>query len=193
MFNKEMQTLGEERSVIRELFEYGARRKREIGAENVFDFSLGNPGVPAPACVEEEILRLLREVPGQVLHGYTSAPGLYEVRKAVADDLKARFGADTDPDLVYMTCGASASLTVALCALCNASSSPRERDSAPTCPHSKAQSRRAQRRSSSIPPTTPRASCIPKRRSRESPACSAGRARRAESPSIFSPTSPTAN
>ncbi len=120
MFNKEMQTLGEERSVIRELFEYGARRKREIGAENVFDFSLGNPGVPAPACVEEEILRLLREVPGQVLHGYTSAPGLYEVRKAVADDLKSRFGADTDPDLVYMTCGASASLTVALCALCNA-------------------------------------------------------------------------
>ena len=69
MINETMKKLGEERSVIRELFEYGNRRKAEIGADNVFDFSLGNPSVPAPACVREEIARLLREVPAEVLHG----------------------------------------------------------------------------------------------------------------------------
>ena len=54
MLNKTMQKLGEERSVIREIFEYGNRRAAEIGREHVFDFSLGNPSVPSPACVREE-------------------------------------------------------------------------------------------------------------------------------------------
>ena len=117
MFNGEMQKLGQTRSVIRELFEYGARRKKEIGEENVFDFSLGNPSVPAPACVKEEIISLLEEVPAQILHGYTSAAGLYEARKAVSDYIQCAFGAPMSPDLVYMTCGAAASLTVALGAI----------------------------------------------------------------------------
>lgn len=117
MFNRSMQKLGEERSAIRELFEYGNARKREIGDGNVFDFSIGNPNVPAPACVTEGILRLVKEVPAEKLHGYSSAPGLPEVRAAVASYIQSAFGVPMSADLVYMTCGASASLTVALSAL----------------------------------------------------------------------------
>ncbi len=117
MINKHMQKLGEERSEIRELFEYGARRKAEIGAENVFDFSLGNPSVPAPPCVNGEILRLIAETPAETLHGYTSAAGAPEVRKAIADEVRRAFGVPLPPDLVYMTCGAAASLTAAVHAL----------------------------------------------------------------------------
>ena len=120
MYNEKMRKLGEERSDIRELFEYGNARKKEIGSENVFDFSLGNPGVPAPACVQEEVERLLRETPAVALHGYSSAPGLFEVRKAVSNYIQSEFGAEMRPELVYMTCGASASLTVILNAILNA-------------------------------------------------------------------------
>ncbi len=118
MVNKIMQKLGEERSAIRELFEYGNARKRQIGAENVFDFSLGNPSVPAPDCVRETALRLLKETPAQILHGYTSAAGAPEVRAAVANYIKSAFGAPMRPDLIYMTCGAAASLAITLGALC---------------------------------------------------------------------------
>ncbi len=117
MFNQTMQKLGAERSAIRELFEYGNARKKEIGEENVFDFSLGNPNVPAPACVTEEIIRLAREMPPEKLHGYSSAPGLYEVRLAVANYIQSTFGVPMSADLVYMTCGASASLTSLFSAL----------------------------------------------------------------------------
>ncbi len=118
MFNKRMQKLGEERSVIRELFEYGNRRKSEIGAENVFDFSLGNPNIPAPGRVGEEIVRLVRETPAEALHGYTSAAGSAEAREAVAAHIRNAFHAPADASLIYMTCGAAASLTVTLAALC---------------------------------------------------------------------------
>ncbi len=118
MFNKRMQILGEERSAIRELFEYGNRRKMEIGAENVFDFSLGNPNIPAPAAVNGAIARLVRETPAETLHGYSSAQGLYEARAAIAAYIRKKFGAPAEPNLIYMTCGAAASLTVTLTALC---------------------------------------------------------------------------
>ena len=118
MLNKTMQKLGEERSVIREIFEYGNRRAAEIGREHVFDFSLGNPSVPSPACVREEIDRLLATMPAEVLHGYTSAAGAPDVRDAVADYIKTSFGVPMTADLVYMTCGAAASLTITLNALC---------------------------------------------------------------------------
>ncbi len=112
-----MLKLGEERSAIRELFEYGSARKREIGEDNVFDFSIGNPSVPAPACVREEIARLLTEMPPETLHGYSSAPGLPEVRRAVAQYIETAFGVPMSASLVYMTCGASASLVAALSAI----------------------------------------------------------------------------
>ncbi len=119
MYNRKMIKLGKERSDIRELFEYGAKRKKIVGSENVFDFSIGNPGVPAPACVQEETERLLREMPSVALHGYSSAPGLPEVREAVANYIASGFGAEMSPELIYMTCGASASLTVILNAVLN--------------------------------------------------------------------------
>lgn len=118
MVNKIMQKLGEERSVIRELFEYGNARKQQIGAENVYDFSLGNPNVPAPDCVQETALRLLQETPSEILHGYTSAAGAPEARQAVAHYIRRAFGVPMRPEYVYMTCGASASLTITLNALC---------------------------------------------------------------------------
>ena len=117
MLNKKMQKLGEERSAIRELFEYGAGRKKQIGAENVFDFSLGNPSVPAPPQIKQTAEKLLEEVPAELLHGYTSAAGLPDVRKAVANYIKTKFGAPMSAEYVYMTCGAAASLTVSLNAL----------------------------------------------------------------------------
>lgn len=117
MFNKTMYELGTHRSVIRELFEFGKKRAAEVGADKVYDFSLGNPNVPAPACVKESAERLLAMSDNTVLHGYTSAQGDADVRKAVADSINARFGAGVSPDMIYMTCGAAASLTVTLNAL----------------------------------------------------------------------------
>lgn len=112
-----MRSLGEKRSVIRELFEYGNRRKAEIGKENVFDFSIGNPSVPAPRELTDELCRILTEEDPLAVHGYTSAPGDPAARKAVADDLNARFGTSFGPENIYMTCGAAASLTISLSAL----------------------------------------------------------------------------
>ena len=117
MFNQTNINLGKERSVIREIFEYANARKKEIGAENVFDFSLGNPSVPAPECVRKEIGNLINNTSPETLHGYTSAAGAPEVRAAVADYIAKSFGVPMRPELVYMTCGAAASLTATLTAL----------------------------------------------------------------------------
>lgn len=117
MNTERMRSLGEKRSVIRELFEYGNRRKAEIGKENVFDFSIGNPSVPAPRELTDELCRILTEEDPLAVHGYTSAPGDPAARKAVADDLNARFGTSFGPENIYMTCGAAASLTISLSAL----------------------------------------------------------------------------
>ena len=117
MYNKTMYELGSHRSVIRDLFEFGKKRAAEVGADKVYDFSLGNPNVPAPDGVKEAAERLLAMPDNTVLHGYTSAQGDAEVRKAVADNINARFGAGMSPDFIYMTCGAAASLTVTLNAL----------------------------------------------------------------------------
>ncbi|MBQ5322291.1 MAG: pyridoxal phosphate-dependent aminotransferase [Oscillospiraceae bacterium] len=112
-----MRELGEKRSVIRELFEYGNKRKAEIGAENVFDFSIGNPSVPAPKELSEEICRLLSEENPLSVHGYTSAPGDLSARKAVAENLNERFGTNFGAENLYLTCGAAASLTISLSAV----------------------------------------------------------------------------
>lgn len=120
MISEKMTELGMKRSVIREIFEYGRKRKAEIGAENVYDFSLGNPSIPAPDCVKDVMARLIAEKDPVALHGYTSAQGDLNVRKAMADNITRRFNIEADADLIYMTCGAAASLTVTLNAICNA-------------------------------------------------------------------------
>ena len=116
-YNQKMFGLGSRRSIIREIFEYSKTRAAEIGAENVFDFSLGNPSVPAPAEVNEAIRDLLAEKDSVLLHGYTSAQGDAGVRAAIAENIRRRFAVDISPNLIYMTCGAAASLSICLSAL----------------------------------------------------------------------------
>ncbi len=118
MVNSKMHQLGTTRSVIREIFEYGNRRKAEIGADKVFDFSLGNPSVPAPEIVNESIKNILNDMDAAVLHGYTSAQGDASVRKALADNLNERFGTDFKADNLYVTVGAAAALMSAIRGLC---------------------------------------------------------------------------
>ena len=110
--NERMYGLGAEPSAIRELFAYGLERKAQIGADKVFDFSIGNPSVPAPNAVKQAIIELAEMDPVE-LHGYTPAPGLYTTRKAVADNIRRRFGVPATPENVYMTAGAAASLGIA--------------------------------------------------------------------------------
>ena len=119
MLNEKMIGLGTARSVIRELFEYGRQRAAIVGAENVFDFSLGNPSVPAPDSVNESAIRWLRESDPVVLHGYTSAAGDPAVKNTVAASLNARFGTDYTGDNLYFTVGAAAALCCCLNGLCN--------------------------------------------------------------------------
>lgn len=119
MISEKMTQLGEKRSVIREIFEYGNKRRAEIGAENVFDFSLGNPSIPAPQKVKETMLDLIENKNPIALHGYTSAQGDLGVRTAIADYINKEFSAGATPNLLYMTCGAAASLTITLNALVN--------------------------------------------------------------------------
>ena len=107
---------GLSKSCIRELAAYGARRKAEIGADQVFDFSLGNPSVPAPPCVEEAIRELLA-LDSTSLHGYTAAVGLPSLRKTIANDLQTRFQLPAREDLIYVTCGAAAGLAICMHAL----------------------------------------------------------------------------
>ena len=114
MVSKSMEQLGRCRSVIREIFEYGNRRRAEIGAENVYDFSLGNPSVPPPQEVTDALLALITEREPTALHGYTSAAGAPAVRAAVADYIKASYNFPATPDLISMTVGAAAALTISL-------------------------------------------------------------------------------
>lgn len=116
--NMKNHSLGVARSVIREIFEYGNQRAAIVGRENVYDFSLGNPSVPSPSCIDETIAKLVKEdtIP---VHSYTSAQGAPATRKAISDSINRRFDETTTPDDIYITCGAAASLTVTLNALCN--------------------------------------------------------------------------
>ena len=117
VINEKMRSLGAKRSVIRELFEYGKRRKAEIGEDNVYDFSLGNPSVPAPLMVEETLVRLIENENPISLHGYTSAQGDASVRAAIADYVNKTYGERVSADCFYMTMGAAGALTTALTAL----------------------------------------------------------------------------
>ena len=117
--NQASYAYGAAKSSIREIAAYGAARKAEIGAENVFDFSLGNPSIPAPDQVRMSIIRALT-LPATQLHGYTPAAGLPEVRSSIATSLCRRFGegAAAAGDL-YLTCGAAACLSICMHALLN--------------------------------------------------------------------------
>ncbi|MDR0855760.1 MAG: pyridoxal phosphate-dependent aminotransferase [Christensenellaceae bacterium] len=117
MVNKQYYNYGTSRSVIREIFEFGLKLRKEIGAENVYDFSLGNPSVASPDSVNSEVRKLISEKSSVALHGYTSAQGDYTVRKKISDYITRTYGAKASENLIYMTCGAAAALTITLGAL----------------------------------------------------------------------------
>lgn len=116
--NEKSYAYGAQKSSIREIAAYGSARKAQIGVENVFDFSLGNPSIPAPESVRSSIARAL-ELPPTQLHGYTPAPGLPAAREAVAASLNRRFGTSYGAGDVYLTCGAAASLSISFHTLVN--------------------------------------------------------------------------
>ena len=117
MLPKKMIDLGSARSAIRELFAYGERRAAEIGRENVFDFSLGNPSIEPPPAVENEIRRLIETESSKALHGYTPAAGAPQVRETIARYISGTFGVPAAAADLYLTCGAAASLCICLTAL----------------------------------------------------------------------------
>lgn len=117
MINQEMVKLGTAKSVIRELAAIGAVRKAEIGPENVLDFSLGNPSVPAPKEVQEAIIDIINSNNPSVFHSYSAGAGHNGCRDAIARNLNKRFGTDYTRDNLFMTCGAAASLNIVLKAL----------------------------------------------------------------------------
>lgn len=114
--NERMYELGAEPSAIRALFAYGLERKAQIGEQNVFDFSLGNPSVPAPPAVARAMREIL-ELPPMEVHSYSQAQGLAEVREAIADNLNGRYGTSYVPDDLYLTVGAAAAIDTCITAL----------------------------------------------------------------------------
>lgn len=115
--NQNMRALGEAPSKIREIFEYGCRRKAEIGEDAVFDFSLGNPSVEPPVQLNAALISLLKGDSAAQLHGYTSAAGAPDVREAIAEHLNRRYATDYHKDEIYLTAGAAAALTAVLTAM----------------------------------------------------------------------------
>ena len=110
MVNQEYYTLGTAPSVIRQLFAYGLEQAKVVGPEKVYDYSLGNPSIPAPKKVNESIKKIVDETDSIKLHGYSMAPGFEEARAAVAKDLAARFGLDVKASELFFTCGAAPAL-----------------------------------------------------------------------------------
>ena len=117
MYNQTAFTLGSNRSCIRELFEYGRRRAAVVGDENIFDYSLGNPSIPAPREVEQTIKDILSDTDPVQIHGYTSAVGDLQTRKAIAEDLNRRYQAGVKPENLFMGCGAAPELVAVFRAL----------------------------------------------------------------------------
>ena len=117
MYNETSYQLGAQRSCIRELFEYGRQRAAEVGAENVLDFSLGNPSMPCPQEVTDAIADIVANTDPVALHGYTPAIGALETRQAIAEDLNERYNAGVGAEDLFITCGAAPALTAVLKAL----------------------------------------------------------------------------
>ena len=117
MINKNAYALGANRSCIRDLFEYGRQRAALVGNENIFDYSLGNPSIPAPAAVNATIQTILEEMDSLQVHGYTSAIGDLATRQAIAEDLNARYGTAVAPSDLFIGCGAAPELTAVFRAL----------------------------------------------------------------------------
>ncbi len=110
MVNQEYYNLGTAPSVIRQLFAYGLEQAAKVGADKVYDYSLGNPSIPAPKKVNESIKKIVDEMDSIKLHGYSMAAGFDTARAAVAKDLAIRFGLDVKASELFFTCGAAPAL-----------------------------------------------------------------------------------
>ena len=117
MVNPNAYALGANRSCIRDLFEYGRARAAIVGAENVYDYSLGNPSIPCPKEVNDIIIQVLQDTDSLLVHGYTTAIGDLATRQAIADDLNARFNAGAKPENFFICNGAAPELVAVLRAL----------------------------------------------------------------------------
>lgn len=117
MISKKMFELGNKKSTIREIFEYGKKREAIVGVENVFDFSLGNPSVSPPDSVNQAIVEILGKYNAIDVHGYTVASGDPRVRQIIADSINKRFGVNFTKDNLFITVGAAASITICFKAL----------------------------------------------------------------------------
>ena len=116
-FSQRMLALGTASSEIREAFAFAQQRIAQVGPQNVEDFSLGNPSVPAPQAVRDAALALFQDLDPVRLHGYTPAQGDAAVRAALAADLNRRFHTNYSGDALYLTCGAAGALCCVLSAL----------------------------------------------------------------------------
>ena len=117
MINEKAYALGANRSCIRDLFEYGRARAAIVGAENVYDYSLGNPSISSPSYVNQAVREVLEEMDSLAVHGYTTAIGDLATRKAIADDLNRRYGAGVRPEDLFIGCGAAPELCAVFSAL----------------------------------------------------------------------------
>ena len=117
MINSSCYSLGSAPSVIRQLFAYGLQQAQKVGAENVYDYSLGNPSIPAPPKVNKSIEEILWDTDSIRIHGYSMAAGFDDARKAVAEDMTARFGLEVIPSELFLTCGAAPALISVIRAL----------------------------------------------------------------------------
>ena len=117
MVNQKFYQLGTAPSVIRELFAYGLEQAQVVGPENVFDYSLGNPSIPAPAKVNQSIHDILNDTDSIKVHGYSMACGFDAAREAIAANLNRRFGMELKPGNLFLTCGAAPGLIAVIKAL----------------------------------------------------------------------------
>ncbi len=114
MINQAYKQMLGEKSVIRELSEYATERAKQIGPENVFDYSLGNPSVPVPQAFTEQLIRLAKDSDTMAVHGYSPSLGITSVREKIAASLKQRFGLDYTKSNIFMTSGAAGAIAHAL-------------------------------------------------------------------------------
>ncbi len=117
MISTKMYELGTRKSTIRTIFEFGRKRAAEVGEENIFDFSLGNPNVPTPEFVKQAAVDILQDMDPAAVHGYTVAPGNPEVRETLAKSINERFGTGFSGKNLFLTAGAAAAITISFKAL----------------------------------------------------------------------------
>jgi len=117
LVSAKMYELGTKKSTIRTIFEFGRKRAAQVGEENIFDFSLGNPNVPTPNFVRDAAIDILQTYEPSAVHGYTVAPGNPNVRETLAESINKRFGTNFAGKNLFVTSGAAAAITICFKAL----------------------------------------------------------------------------